>query len=168
MKCMSCNTDMARHEGEYHYAECGLDNVYLLGVDWWRCPSCGNEAAAIPEMEQLHRLIARMLVRREYPLTGREMKFVRKTIRLPAAEFARKIRKNKKTISFWENEKTSIPMSADYSLRLFALPSLFDGGEVQEFIRETIGRIDARVQRGERAVAPVSAEFKPRRWRLAA
>jgi len=42
MKCSLCNDPLKEAKELYHYTESGLDNVYLCGIDIFKCEKCGN------------------------------------------------------------------------------------------------------------------------------
>ena len=46
----------------YRYDECGLKYVTLVGIEITRCPKCGNYEITIPRIEELHQLLAKVLI----------------------------------------------------------------------------------------------------------
>ena len=72
----------------YHYVGSGLGNVYLVGVKYWRCSVCRKQAADIPSLNQLLASIARTLVEKKSPLTGEQVRHLRKRLGKPSKEFA--------------------------------------------------------------------------------
>ncbi len=117
MRCPNCRREMDYSVGEHHYTECGLENVYLRDVEIWRCP-CGEEVVSIPAMPELHRLIAQWLIRKQDLLTGAEIRFLRKSMGLPAKEFAAVVGVEPSTVSRWENGKQSPDRANDRLIRL--------------------------------------------------
>ena len=81
MRCVKCHTKMqARRAADHVYAESGLPNVVLKGVEIARCPACGEEAVGIPRIEQLHRLLAHLVIRQRARLAPGEVRFLRKDL----------------------------------------------------------------------------------------
>jgi putative transcriptional regulator len=109
---------LATHDKPYHYVECGLPNIYLVGVRTFRC-NCGEKAVEIPAIKQLMALIARHLVMKNESLTGTEIKFLRKQLGLKAADFAEKVKLQPETLSRVENEKQLIGEKAAVYIRIY-------------------------------------------------
>ena len=59
MECTRCGKAVKHTRGEHYYTESGLANVVLLNVEIHVCPGCGQREAIVPQLEELHRLIAR-------------------------------------------------------------------------------------------------------------
>jgi DNA-binding transcriptional regulator YiaG len=72
----------------YHFVEGGLPNVYLAGIDYRICRACKLQAAEIPALDDLMVKIARVVVRQESPLSGAEIRFLRKRLRKKSVDFA--------------------------------------------------------------------------------
>jgi DNA-directed RNA polymerase subunit RPC12/RpoP len=84
-KCYVCGNALeVIKDKPYEYTECGLP-VLLLGITQYRCGSCGEEYAAIPAPEKLHKLIGLEICRsRKALLLPEEIKFLRKEVRFEA------------------------------------------------------------------------------------
>jgi YgiT-type zinc finger domain-containing protein len=63
MKCPQCRHEMVRTIENHRYAESGLSNVVLVGVEVQHCQNCGENLVSIPRIEGLHRAIAMALIR---------------------------------------------------------------------------------------------------------
>jgi putative transcriptional regulator len=99
---------MAQAE-RYHYAECGLDNIYLLnGFRSVRTPR--GDAVNISDIEGLHRAIGLMLVRDKKNLTGREFRFLRHELDLTQQALADLLGVNVQTVARWEKGRTKEPI----------------------------------------------------------
>ncbi len=105
------------HKEEYHYTECGLPNVWLRGVDVIEC-ECGENFAFIPCLEELHKLIGKILIRKEEQLSGYEIRFLRKHMMLKSKDFAKELGVQNVTVSRWENGDSEPFESVDRLIRL--------------------------------------------------
>src|SRR6266850_5099937 len=108
MKCSQCGTTMKTRRENYRYDECGLTNVTLAGVSVARCPRCGNYEVSIPNIEGLHRRIARTLIEKKTRFRGEEVRYLRKSMGWSGADFARHMGVTEETVSRWENDAAPI------------------------------------------------------------
>ena len=118
MLCLNSDAEMSREERTHHYKECGLDNIFLEGIEVFTCKICGEEEICIPCMPDLHRLIGKYLVLQKQPLSGKDVRFLRKHAGLAAKRFAAIIAVDNSTLSRWENENQSISPSNDRLIRM--------------------------------------------------
>lgn len=103
----------------YHYTECGLDNVYIEGVEVVR-DDTGEEVVRLPNIALLHRLIAKALIGKRGPLTGRELRFLRTEMGLTQAQLADIVQVDAQTVGRWERGETPIPGASDMLVRKLA------------------------------------------------
>ena len=121
MVCPECGKKMKKTTGNYRYKESGMDNVMLLDIPLYIC-NCGEKMPAIPRILNLHSLIAEEIIKNPKPLTGNEIRFLRKEMGLKANDFAAKLGVNKVTVSRWENDAELISTTGDKLVRsLFIL-----------------------------------------------
>ena len=118
MKCTECGTAMKTRKENYRYDECGLKYVTLVNAEVSRCPKCGNYEISIPQIEGLHRLIARVLIEKVTRFTGDEVRFLRKSLGWSGSYFAKHMGVTDETVSRWENDAAPIGPQADRLLRL--------------------------------------------------
>jgi len=118
MNCPTCHQTGKTHKGKYHYTESGLQNVWLMGVEIFEC-ECGENFAYIPCLQELHKLIARALLKQENQLSGREIRFLRKHMAMKAKDFAERLGVMNVTVSRWEQGKTIPPKTIDRLIRFF-------------------------------------------------
>ena len=101
----------------YHYAECGLDNIYLYNIELLTCEQCKCVEPILPRVRLLHSTIARAIALQPYPLRGSDIRFLRKQHRLRAREWASLLRVDVSTLSRWENDGQQIGPQADALIR---------------------------------------------------
>jgi transcriptional regulator with XRE-family HTH domain len=99
------------------YPESGLDNVQLLNVPVWVCAN-GHEEVDIPAVEDLHNLLANLIVRQPAPLSGKDIRFLRKRVGLTARQFAAQIGRTPEWISQVENDRATLDRTNDLLFRL--------------------------------------------------
>lgn len=121
MKCVMCDSEMKCREGKHHYTECGLDGVYLLGVDICDCPKCGENYVKIPLMPQLNTVIGMGLIKKKSLLNGKEIRYLRKNMGLKSKELAEYLGTVQETVSRWENNKQKIRKAHDRLIRMIYL-----------------------------------------------
>ena len=109
----------ATFDSPYHFVDSGLPNVYLTGIKYRICTECKKQAADIPAVKQLMIVIGRTVVSKEAPLTGLEIRFLRKRLGKKASEFAKEIGVGDEEISRWENGHVQPSKSADRLIRVF-------------------------------------------------
>ncbi len=109
---------VATREKPYHFVDCGLPNIYLVGVRQFRC-ECGKELVEIPAIKQLMSLIARHVVLKNEALTGDEVRFLRKQLGQKAADFAAKVKLQPETLSRMETGKQAIGERTDNYIRIY-------------------------------------------------
>jgi putative zinc finger/helix-turn-helix YgiT family protein len=117
MKCLECGTPMKTRKENHRYDECGLKYVTLVGVEVTRCPRCSNYEISIPHIEQLHRLLAKVLIEKSTRFTGDEVRFLRKSLGWSGSDFAKHMGVAEETVSRWENNAAPIGPQADRLLR---------------------------------------------------
>ncbi len=72
----------------YHFVGSGLTNVYLVGVEYEVDRETQEQRAAIPRLPDLLTWIAVTLLSKEAPLTGQELRFLRKRVGKSSKDFA--------------------------------------------------------------------------------
>ena len=101
---------------EYHYTECGLDNVIIviedIGVD-----DSGEKVVIIPAVKLLHKCIAESVISEQGILSGKEIRFLRTEIGLTQAEIADIMHRDSQSIARWEKGETAIDPAHDLLLR---------------------------------------------------
>lgn len=107
----------------YHYAESGLDNVYLYNISIIQ-DVAGEETICIPHINQLHEVIATALLNKKGELTAKEVRFLRTNALLSQAELAQLIGKDGQTVGRWERGECPLDKSMDMLVRIAILQTM--------------------------------------------
>ena len=128
MKCVHCENKkiLKRKTITMKYKQCGLENVTLHGVDYFKCDRCGEEYFGFGDQEKLHTLIAKALTLKKRLLDGGELRFLRTYLGLASAVFAVRLGMSKETISRFENNKQPITKTFDILMRALVATKLPD------------------------------------------
>ncbi len=90
MECYNCGEKMrVIKDRPYKYKECGLEDVTIIGVTIHVCENCGEEYVSIPRVKKLHNVIGELICKKEGRLSGSEVRFLRKDMRMTSVEFTR-------------------------------------------------------------------------------
>src|SRR5436309_1722408 len=101
---------------EYHYNECGLNNIYLInGFEITQVN--GDKEILIHDIHGLHKAIGMALVYKRGTLFGDEIKFIRTTLDFSQTMLATLLGCTYQTVLLWEKNKTPISKTADRLLR---------------------------------------------------
>ena len=119
-----------------HYTVSGLENVWLLnGFVVEETPY--GRGVRIEDADGLHRELARAIVLDKAPMSGRELRFVRKLMGLSQNGLARLLGCSDQRIARWEKGHTAaIDPSAERLLRMVVREWLGDGCDVKEALEE--------------------------------
>lgn len=104
---------------QYRYTECGLDNVFIEGVE----PAVddhGDKVFRIENINGLHKVIARGILGHRHSISGRELRFLRTEMGLTQAELATLVHCDAQTIARWEKGQTPIDPPAEAIIRMRA------------------------------------------------
>ncbi len=142
MKCPQCRTPMTERRENHRYDASGLPNVVLVDVEVRRCPACGEQAVAIPRIEELHRALAMSVIRQPGRLTPQEIRYLRKWLGWSGADFAKNIGVDPATVSRWESvdKPQAMGVTAERFLRL----AVAHGQPAEAYPVEAIADLDER------------------------
>jgi putative zinc finger/helix-turn-helix YgiT family protein len=143
--CPICQKKGKTRKGKYHYKESGLNYVWLIGVEVFKC-ECGENFAFIPCVQDLHKLIAEDLVTKEDQLSGSEIRFLRKHMGLKAKDFAKELGVRNVTVSRWENGEFAPSESFDRFIRLLYATKM----ELKEIASQLVKDIFPRLKKGQK------------------
>ncbi|MFH0810241.1 MAG: helix-turn-helix domain-containing protein [Pseudomonadota bacterium] len=125
MRCRECEAEMTEIRGDYLYDGAGVE-VLLKNIPVYECPN-GHRLPAIPNIRGLHEAMAEWLLEKPGRLSGAEVKFLRKHMRLKSAELAALLGISKQRMSQLENgvatpsKQTTRLVRAIYALRVIDL-----------------------------------------------
>jgi DNA-binding transcriptional regulator YiaG len=114
---------MEREMEIYHYTECGLDNVFIEGMDIVADHS-GEETVVIKSIGQLHKVIAEGIVMMPSKISGRELRFLRTEMGMTQSKLAEILKVTVLTVGRWEREETPIKDTAEMLIRLMSMEKL--------------------------------------------
>jgi len=107
----------------YRYAESGLDNVIIEGVQFL-ADDAGEDCVTIPNINGLHKAIAYGIVSRRSGMTGRELRFLRAEMGMTQAELATMVHREPLAISRWERGECPVDSNAEAVIRVYAVQKL--------------------------------------------
>lgn len=119
--CLMCGAEMVESREARRYGK-SID-VVLENVRVLRCPSCGEEEIELPNIEDLHALIAKTLARKPERLTPGEIRWLRTHLGYSSVDFAKVMGVQPETVSRWERTDTPkrMQLPAEKLLRVMAL-----------------------------------------------
>lgn len=122
MICPQCNHDMTVVKGAcWHYTESGLPNVHLVNVTAYRCSHCDEQAVDIPNMDGLHRVIARDIAIQAARLQPAEIRYLRSTLDLTEEQLAGVLAVETPEVREWEEGKARAGLAQERLLRALVL-----------------------------------------------
>jgi DNA-binding transcriptional regulator YiaG len=107
----------ATEENPFKFSDCGLDNVYLVGIKYFERPD-GTYMPEIPAIKQLLNLIASDLVFADAALRGLEIRFLRKRLGIRAGEMAKYLSVDASTLSRIEGEKQDFSVQVSQLMKV--------------------------------------------------
>lgn len=129
--------------GAYHYTECGLDNVFIEGMDEL-LDHAGEDTLQIRAIGLLHSVIAEGIVMLPSKMSGKELRFLRTEMGLTQEKLADVLKVTLLTISRWEREESPIKDTAEMLIRLMAVEHL----DLQ--VKLDVDAVSAKVTRAAR------------------
>lgn len=136
--------------------------VVLVGVPVSRCPNCGEYEVTIPNIDELHRVLALRVIEETGRLTGAEIKFLRTVLDYSSTEFARLVGASPVTVSRWEHDAQPIGHHADALVRALVLLRIGAG-----LGREQIAKLARAAAPGRRTRAgrPIAMRSTAKKWK---
>lgn len=169
MKCDICDAPMrerrATAKAPYYYVLGGLPHVGLVGITVYECPG-HSISPVIPRIGELHRVIAGTFVSKPGPLTGAELRFLRKNVGLSAQKFAALLVVDPAHLSRVENGKQrALGPSTDRLARLIVTGFARGGEEVRKLL---LAEAADRIERRKQTKTVATFKHEKNRWKVAA
>jgi len=127
----------------YHYIECGLDNVIIRGISEV-VDDAGETVLTIPNVNGLHRAIAKAIVSKTSGMSGKELRFLRTEMGMTQSELASMIHREPLAISRWERAEIPIDCNAETLIRLHTIQVM--GLQVDASVKEISGWATPRAE----------------------
>ncbi len=141
-----------------HYKISGLDNVWLLNGFFVEETPYGR-GVRVEHADQLHRVLAHTIVLDKAPMSGQEMRFIRKLMSLSQHGLARLLGCSDQRIARWEKGQTvTIDPSAERLFRMIVREWLGEGCEVKDVL-ERLADLDEAIH-GQRTLTHDGAVWK--------
>ena len=123
---------------EYHYTECGLQNVFIKGLEPVK-DADGDLCIEIPAVNYLHNAIAEGIIRHPSAMSGAELRFLRTEMGYTQVEISGLIHAERQTIGGWERGKSPIDPLAETVIRQLAIEKLLITYEegLEKLVRST-------------------------------
>jgi DNA-binding transcriptional regulator YiaG len=106
----------------YNYTECGLENVWISGVQEVGDHG-GNVTFTIKDFSGLQKAIAQAVVRRS-GMSGPEIRFLRTELGMTQAQLAKILHVHTLSVGRWEREEAAIDKNAETVFRALAIQRL--------------------------------------------
>lgn len=107
----------------HHYIECGLENVFIDGLEFV-IDDDGDEIITIPAVNELHEKIALGIVSHKAGISGDELRFLRTEMGYTQAQLADLVHHDRQSIGRWERSEYAIEGSAEAIIRRLAIEKL--------------------------------------------
>ncbi len=139
-RCTECGQPQTVVRQTVMYPESGLSNVQLSNVPVWMCVN-RHEEVEIPRVQELHELMAHLILRKPAAIVGPEIKFLRRRVAMSAKDFAVRIGLSAVRLSQIENAKRPIPKRVDLLIRL-SIAALIAARDAKPFPNDLAHFID--------------------------
>jgi putative transcriptional regulator len=104
-------------ETNYHYTECGLDNIYLVN-GYKTIETAEGLAVSIHDVDGLHKAIGLNLVMAKKILSPKEIRFLRNELLMSQYTLGKLLGVSEQAVRRWETGKTTMPKPSEFLLRL--------------------------------------------------
>ena len=137
---------------KYHYTECGLDNVFINGLEPMT-DADGDEVVQIPAINLLHAKIAEGIISHHGSMNGKELRFLRTEMGLTQAQLASLVHCDKQTVGRWERQETPVDGSAETVIRMLAAEKL-----LENFVRSVEDLAKSSIETAENQMININAK----------
>src|SRR5437868_4472421 len=105
---------VAEHEAA---AILGMRSVVIKNVPAFVCSKCGDTLITGEVLDEVHKNLLFLVVTSEYVLSGEEVRFIRKALRLSQAEFADRLGVHRTTVTRWETGEVLVEPPVSIAIR---------------------------------------------------
>lgn len=151
----------------FHYTQCGLDDVYLLS-GFELSEHDGEPWFSIKNMDGLHKAIALVLVRERATFSGKDVRFLRKQMKLTQEELGELIGVGDQMVARYEKGESNIPPAPAMLLRMRYLASVTDDHETVKELKRMIAEIEETVRANKAGKPIVLRAVRGTEWNVAA
>ena len=130
----------------YHYTECGLAKVYLVG-GYEIIDSPTGRHITITDIDGLHKVIGQFLIHKKKDLDGDEIRFLRHELGLSQAILAGLLDVSGQAINRWERSKSSINKPAEALIRALYAEHINDTGGIKRMLKKIVDLEDQMDER---------------------
>ncbi len=102
-RCIECGGKLSIRKETRRYGR--QVNVVLGDVEVRHCGDCGEEFEVIPNIEDLHKVIATSFAKKRGPLTPGEVRFLRTYLGHSSQDFAKLLGVRPETVTRWEHPR---------------------------------------------------------------
>lgn len=123
-KCLICGSKVEIiNDPLFHYTDCGLSKIYLRDISILRCSDsdCGEEEIAIPNLEELHQELAKIIACQSAKLLPEEIRFLRTHLGFSGVDFSDAMGVSPETVSRWEKGSVKMKEASERLLRVLIL-----------------------------------------------
>ena len=152
--------DMEPAAKPFHYTMSGLDNVWLMNGFYEEQTPYGR-GIRVADADNLHRVLAHVIVSDKSAMRGLELRFVRKLMGLSQNGLSRLLGCSDQRVARWEKGQTQIDPSAERLTRMVVREWLGEDCELMSALND-LAELDEALH-GRRKL-----EFRDAAWRQAA
>ena len=121
----------------YHYTECGLGDVYLVGGHEIVESPTGRQVT-IKEIDGLHKVIGQNLIHNKKDLNGDEIRFLRHELGLSQTLLSNLLDVSEQAINRWERGKSDVNKPAEALIRALYAEQIEEGGNIKKMLKRII------------------------------
>jgi putative transcriptional regulator len=113
---LNCHGVLRERVNMFHYKSCGLDNIWLKNGFDKRQTNEGS-GYSIHDIDNLHRVIAKGIIEKPAPISGKEFRFLRIEMEFSQKAIGDLMDKTDQMIAKWEKGENNVPVLADAAIR---------------------------------------------------
>lgn len=167
MRCEDCDVRRTEHrttaDRPYRYAISGLPNLGLVGVVVHRCPLCEHEQPIIPRLSELHQVVSLVLAKKAAPLTGDEVRFMRKQAGFPQGSFAALLGYSQEHLCRVEKNQKRLSDTAERLARAIIAAVAQQGKDVRAILLSISNKLETK--NGQKTAVLPTFKLEADRWK---